>query len=200
MARHRPPTADISLNGGTPFTFPPSSSTAIDSSTPSGPVSRRPAARTSPDLDVWYQPPPGSGSASPIDQQPTFSFPTASSSPPPPSPPPKELPKKSSGGFYKNSSSIAHARSATVGAKMNWRDKGQDYAALRKKSLAKENGLKVSKIATGVGALALVAMVFVLVSTKKSPTIAHMKRREVELAAALAPTPVYSVRRLSLLS
>jgi hypothetical protein len=79
---------------------------------------------------------------------------------------------------------------------MNWRDKGQDYAALRKKNLSQENGIKVSQIATGVGALALVAMVFVLMSTKKSPTIAHMKRREVELAAALAPTPVFSVSTL----
>lgn len=192
MPRHRPPTADITLNGAVPFAFP-SSSTAVDSSTPSGPVSRRPAARTSPDLDVWYQPPPGSGESSPLAlQQPTFSFPSASSSPPPPSPPPKETPSKPSGGFYKNSSSIAHARSATIGAKMNWRDKGQDYAALRKKAMSQENGIKVSHIATGAGALALVIMIVVLTSTSKSPSIAHMKRREVELAAALAPTPVYS--------
>lgn len=197
MPRHRPPTADITLNGAVPFAFP-SSSTAVDSSTPSGPVSRRPAARTSPDLDVWYQPPPGSGESSPLAlQQPTFSFPSASSSPPPPSPPPKETPSKPSGGFYKNSSSIAHARSATIGAKMNWRDKGQDYAALRKKAMSQENGIKVSHIATGAGALALVIMIVVLTSTSKSPSIAHMKRREVELAAALAPTPVYSVRSIS---
>ncbi|GAA5979773.1 hypothetical protein JCM5350_002044 [Sporobolomyces pararoseus] len=192
MARHRPPTADITLNGAIPFSFPPSSSTALDSSTPSGPLSRRPAARASPDLDVWYQPPPGSGGSTPVDQQPTFSFPLASASPPPPSPPPKEPVKKSSSGFYKNSSSIAHARSATIGAKMNWRDKGQDYAALRKKAMSEESGIKVTQIATGVGAFALVAMVFVLLTTQKSPTIAHMKRREVELAAALAPTPVFS--------
>ena len=76
---------------------------------------------------------------------------------------------------------------------MNWRDKGQDYAALRKKAMAEESGIKVTHIATGVGAFALVAMVFVLLTTQKSPTIAHMKRREVELAAALAPTPVFSV-------
>ncbi|GAA5894253.1 O-fucosyltransferase family protein [Sporobolomyces salmoneus] len=187
MSRRRSPTADITLNGAVPFSFP---STAIDSSTPSGPLSRRPAARTSPDLDVWYHPSTSSGDSTPIDQQPTFSFPTASASPPPPSPPPKETVKKT--GFYKNSSSIAHARSATIGAKMNWRDKGQDYAALRKKASSQEDGIKASYVATGVGALALVAMVFVLVSTSKNPTVAHMKRREAELAAALAPTPVYS--------
>ncbi|GAA6060107.1 hypothetical protein JCM10212_003515 [Sporobolomyces blumeae] len=191
MSRHRTPAGDVTLNGADQVLFP-STSTAVESSPSNGPVSRRPAARASPELDVWYQPPAiDHGPSTPPFSQPSFSFPTASSSPPPPSPPPKEPPKRTK-GFYKNSSSIAHARSVTLGQKMNWRDKGQDLAAMRKKALAQNDGVKVSYIATGAGAFALVLMVVVLMSTNKSPTVAHMKRREVELAAALAPTPVFS--------
>ncbi|GAA5866862.1 hypothetical protein JCM1840_004293 [Sporobolomyces johnsonii] len=197
MPRHRPPTASITLDGAGLFAFPiaPAATSTADPLPSNGPRPRRPAV-PSPEIGVWYQDSDsGDSSSRGISPQPIFSFPATntSSSPSLPSPLPKDLPPKSTGGFYKNSSSIAHARKATVSAKLNWRDKGQDYAALRKQALGKGgDGMRVSQIAAGAGTLAVVIMIVVLMSTSKSPSVKHMERREQELAAALRPSVAHS--------
>ncbi|GAA5984875.1 hypothetical protein JCM11641_005448 [Rhodosporidiobolus odoratus] len=192
MARHRNPGSTFTLNGATAVTFP--ISTARSSPPPSGasvgPRARRPAAvEGSPELEIWLDSPPSS--SSPTSQQPTFSFPTVSSNSPAALPPKELPPTPTKGSFYKNSSSIAKARqNRQQPAKVNWRDKGQDFAKLRKKALSDQESLSVQQIAAGAGALAFVVMVVIIFASgrSKSPIVKHMERREQILAASLAPS------------
>ncbi|BGP16396.1 hypothetical protein JCM10213_004047 [Rhodosporidiobolus nylandii] len=192
MARHRNASAAFTLNGATAVDMPFSTarSTPPSPGDGEGPRSRRPApVEHSPELDVWLD---DSGASSPATQQPTFSFPTVSSNSPP-AVPAKELPPAlpPKGSFYKNSSSIAQARQHRGGPqKLNWRDKGQDLARLKKKALSDDESLSVQQIAAGAGAIAFVVMVVILwaSSRSKSPIVKHMERREQILAASLAPS------------
>lgn len=151
-----------------------------------------------------YKPPP----------EPDFSFPTVASAAysPPPSPPPKDVPTPSAkGGFYSKSSSIKQAREykSTLGAgvappvlegrPLQWRDKGQEMARLRKKA-ATDKSLTMQQVAVGAGTLACLVLVVILWGSArgKSPVVKHMERREQILAASLAPTPPHVVRLASL--
>lgn len=159
---------------------------------------RRPAAVVgSPELDVWLDRDQG-----PSPTQPSFSFPPVTSSAPPPPPkdhPPSTPPK---GGFYKNSSSIAKAKerrapgTTAQPAKLNWRDKGQDLARLRKKTLGNGSAFSIPQLLAGAGGAALVLFLLVTLSKgrSKSPIVKHMERREQILAATLAPTTSPTVR------
>ncbi|GAA5963618.1 hypothetical protein JCM8115_002051 [Rhodotorula mucilaginosa] len=131
---------------------------------------------------------------------------------PPPSPPPKDIPPAptistlpSKGGFYSKSTSIAQARShkslkqlqgmhdhrQQPTRPLNWRDKGQEMARLRKKSATSAGlGLSIQQIigtAATIAILTLGAVVYVS-SRGKSAVVKHMQRREQILAASLAPT------------
>lgn len=160
--------------------------------------------------------PPAATAARKVTPEPDFSFPTVTSAAysPPPSPPPKDvLPPASSssatgarGGFYSKSSSIKQAReykstlagapNATFeGRPLQWRDKGQEMARLRKKA-ATDKSLTMHQVAVGAGTLACLVLVVILwgSSRGKSPIVKHMQRREQILAASLAPTPPHVVR------
>ncbi|GAA5885976.1 hypothetical protein JCM6882_004219 [Rhodosporidiobolus microsporus] len=192
MARHRNPGSSFTLNGATAITMPFSTARSSPPSPTdgSGPRNRRPAVvQGSPELDVWLE------QSQPTSPQPTFSFPSVAASSAPPSPPPKDLPPtpaKSAGGFYKNSSSIAKAREhrSQSPTKLNWRDKGQDFARLKKKAMSQEETVSVQQIAAGAGALAFVVMVVIIFASGrgKSPIVKHMERREQILAATYAPS------------
>ncbi|GAA6001302.1 hypothetical protein JCM10207_006598 [Rhodosporidiobolus poonsookiae] len=183
---HRNAGSSFTLNGASAFNLPFSSARSSPPSPENQPRNRRPAAvQGSPELDVWLE---HSQQSSP---QPTFSFPAVSASPP--LPPPKELPPTppSKGSFYKNSSSIAQARQHRgQPAKLNWRDKGQELAKLRKKAAGEDDTLSFKQIGLGAGGLALVVMVVILLASgrSKSPIVKHMERREQILAASLAPS------------
>lgn len=139
---------------------------------------------------------------------------------PPPSPPPKDIPPAptistlpSKGGFYSKSTSIAQARShkslkqlqgmhdhrQQPTRPLNWRDKGQEMARLRKKSATSAGlGLSIQQIigtAATIAILTLGAVVYVS-SRGKSAVVKHMQRREQILAASLAPTSSSIVRCL----
>ncbi|GAA6040235.1 hypothetical protein JCM8097_004198 [Rhodosporidiobolus ruineniae] len=188
-SRHRNPSASMTLNGATAINLLFSTARSSPPRSPSdeGPRNRRPAVvQGSPELDVWLD------HSQPTSPQPTFSFPTVSSNSPP-ALPPKDLPPTpiKKGSFYKNSSSIAKARAArSPPAKLNWRDKGQDLARLRKKAMSDDGGLSVQQICAGAGALAFVVMVVIIFASGrgKSPIVKHMERREQLLAASLAPS------------
>ncbi|GAA5820164.1 hypothetical protein JCM11251_005510 [Rhodosporidiobolus azoricus] len=191
MARHRNPGSSFTLNGATAITMPFSTARSSPPSPTdgSGPRNRRPAVvQGSPELDVWLE------HSQPTSPQPTFSFPSVGSSPP--SPPPKDLPptpsKTGGGGFYSKSSSIAKAREhrSQSPTKLNWRDKGQDLAKLRKKAMSQEETVSMQQIAAGAGALAFIVMFVIIFASgrTKSPIVKHMERREQILAASLAPS------------
>jgi histidinol-phosphate/aromatic aminotransferase/cobyric acid decarboxylase-like protein len=103
---------------------------------------------------------------------------------------------KAGSGFYSKSSSIAQARQHKQ-RNLNWRDKGQELARLRKKA-ASNQGLTVQQIAGGAGTLAVLMLVVILWASRqgKSPVVKHMQRREQILAASLAPTAPRTVRCL----
>lgn len=173
-----------------------------------------------PSVDVWvesresYAPlrPLSSGGSTSSTDSGYVAFATEA----PPSPPPKDesagvspfsststLPSK--GGFYSKSTSIAQARShkslkqlqgqpelrAPVERPLNWRDKGQEMARLRKKG-ASRAGVDVSLrqvvgVVASLAILSLGAVVYVN-SRGKSAVVKHMQRREQTLAASLTPT------------
>lgn len=223
--RHRSPASDFTLQGDTAFVMPSSSTTSRRSSPPAsssndGPRARRPApVHDASELDIRFDMPPPSPPAATVRKvtpEPDFAFPTVTSAAysPPPSPPPKDVPPPSSssatatkGGFYSKSSSIKQAReykstlagpsNATFeGRPLQWRDKGQEMARLRKKA-ATDKSLTMHQVAVGAGTLACLVLVVILwgSSRGKSPIIKHMQRREQILAASLAPTPPHVVRR-----
>ncbi|BGP48290.1 hypothetical protein JCM10450v2_004162 [Rhodotorula kratochvilovae] len=215
--RHRSPGSEVTLKGDAGVAFPFSTSTGRSSppapANGDGPRSRRPAAiHDSSELDIRFDAPPPSPPARQQQQQPDFSFPTVSSAAysPPPSPPPKEAPPTAAkGGFYSKSSSIKQAReykstlgnggslaTPNTGRPLQWRDKGQEMARLRKKA-ATEQGYSVQQIAVGAGTLAALVLVVILWgSTRgKSPIVKHMQRREQILAASLMPTPPHVVKQ-----
>ncbi|GAA5910465.1 hypothetical protein JCM8208_004484 [Rhodotorula glutinis] len=195
----------------------PPASTSTD-----GPRARRPApVHDASDLDIRFDMPPPSPPAATaarkVTPEPDFSFPTVTSAAysPPPSPPPKDvLPPASSssatgarGGFYSKSSSIKQAReykstlagapNATFeGRPLQWRDKGQEMARLRKKA-ATDKSLTMHQVAVGAGTLACLVLVVILwgSSRGKSPIVKHMQRREQILAASLAPTPPHVAKQ-----
>ncbi|GAA5850377.1 hypothetical protein JCM8547_001852 [Rhodosporidiobolus lusitaniae] len=183
MGRHRTGTSSVTLNGSVALPFSTARSTPPSPGDANAPRNRRPAVvQGSPELDVWLE------QSQPDSPQPTFSFPAVTSSSPP-SPPPKDHPPPpAKGGFYKNSSSIAKAKAQRAPpAKLNWRDKGQDLARLRKKAAGADDTLSVQQIAAGAGALAFVVMVVILFASgrSKSPIVRHMERREQILAVSL---------------
>ncbi|BGP32302.1 hypothetical protein JCM10296v2_004083 [Rhodotorula toruloides] len=196
--RHRSPGSEFTLNGTTAISLPFSMTTATaerssppPNSSNQGPRARRPVQQThnvETEVDVWLvDPQPQAADAG----QPDFSFPVISSSAysPPPSPPPKDAPAPAAkSGFYSKSSSIAQARQHKQ-RNLNWRDKGQEIARLRKKA-ASNQGLTVQQIAGGAGTLAVLMLVVILWASRqgKSPIVKHMQRREQILAASLAPT------------
>lgn len=204
--RHRSPGSDFTLNGTTAISLPFSTTTATaERSSPPpnsanhGPRARRPVQQThnvETEVDVWLVDP----QSQPADAgQPDFSFPVISSAAysPPPSPPPKDAPAPASkSGFYSKSSSIAQARQHKQ-RNLNWRDKGQEIARLRKKA-ATNQGLTLQQIASGAGTLAVLMLVVILWASRqgKSPIVKHMQRREQILAASLAPTAPNMVRTL----
>ncbi|GAA5823411.1 hypothetical protein JCM3770_000730 [Rhodotorula araucariae] len=214
--RHRSPGSEVTLNGEASLAPPFSTSTSRRSSPPAplngtGPRSRRPAAiHDSSELEIRFDAPPPSPPAH-QPQQPDFSFPTVASAAysPPPSPPPKDAPPTTAkGGFYSKSSSIKQAREfkSTLGSgsvatsgpgrPLQWRDKGQEMARMRKKA-ATEQGFSMQQIAVSAGTLAALVLVVILYGSArgKSPIVKHMQRREQILAASLMPTPPHVVKQ-----